>query len=196
MSYSVCLLAAACVSAAPPDAPAPMPVGTQTIQVVPADSPPASSSPKLFGRIRGLFTGRRTEPRDGNVNTGTTVSTTGTTSKAQLGTPTARPGEATRPGQGLSEKDLEKAGHEKDYTWITGRVFRVDGGRWVLRYAGPHEVDRYEGSVLLSPKPGMPALLEGDLICVHGKVTGSAPRALAGAAYDASEINVIEHAKR
>jgi hypothetical protein len=193
MSFSVCLFAAACVAATPPDAPAPMPPGLQTIQPIPADAPPPASSPRLFGRIRNLFS-RRSEPRDGGVSP--VGATTGATGSFQPGMPMARPGEATRPGHALSEKDLEKAGHEKDYTWITGRVFRADGGRWVLRYAGPHEVDRYEGSVLLSPKPGMPALMEGDLVCVHGKVTGSAPRTLAGASYDPSEINVIEHAKR
>ena len=84
------------------------------------------------------------------------------------------------------------AGHEKDYSWITGRVFRADGGRWVLRYAGAHEVDSHGGSVLLTPKPGMPTLHDGDLVCVHGKVIGGrVPRAQAGAVYDASEINVI-----
>jgi hypothetical protein len=193
MSYSVCLLTAACLAAAPPDAPAPMPGATQTIQVTTPEAPPPSA-PRLFDRIRGFFGGRRAEAPAATVEP---------TSKAQLGMPVTAQAVGSAgmptvaPGNALSEKDLQMAGHEKDYSWITGRVFRADGGRWVLRYAGPHEVDSHGGNVLMAPKPGMPALHDGDLVCVHGKVIGGrVPRGQAGAVYDASEINVITGVKR
>ncbi len=168
-----------------------MPGVTQTIPITTPDTPPPSS-PRLFGRIRGLFTGRRSEPRETKVITTSAKTDLG---KPVSGTVVSHPTNApTVPAENaLSEKDLEKAGHEKDYSWITGRVFRASGGQWVLRYAGPHEVDTYGGSVLLTPKPGMPTLLEGDLICVHGKVSGRSGR---GVIYDATEINVVEHKHR
>ena len=195
MSYAAYLLTAACLTAAPPDSPAPMPGATQTIQVTSPDAPPPASPPRLFDRIRGFFGGRRAEPP---------AATTIPGSKAQVSTPLAGPAAGNPagvptvpPGNALSEKDLQMAGHEKDYSWITGRVYRADGGRWVLRYAAPHEVDSHGGSVLLTPKPGMPTLHEGDLVCVHGKVVGGrVPRGQAGAVYDASEINLITGVKR
>ena len=76
MSYSVCLLTAACLTAAPPDAPAPMPGATQTIPVTTPEAPPPSA-PRLFDRIRGFFGGRRAEAPAATVEP---------TSKAPLGT--------------------------------------------------------------------------------------------------------------
>jgi hypothetical protein len=191
MSYSAYLLAAAFLTAAPPDAPTPMPGATQTIQVVTPEAAPPSS-PRLFDRIRGLFGGRRADPPAApGAKAQPGMPATGTVASSPAGVPTVAPGNA------LSENDLKMAGHEKDYSWITGRVFRADGSRWVLRYAGPHEVDSYGGSVVLTPKPGMPTLHEGDLVCVHGKVIGGrSPRSQAGAVYDATEINVISGVKR
>jgi hypothetical protein len=196
MSYAAYLLTAACLTAAPPDAPVPMAGATQTIQVTSPDAPPPA--PRLFDRIRGLF-GRRAEAPaatiapDGKAQLGTPVNAP---IASGAGVPTVAPG-TVAPGNALSGKDLEMAGHEKDYSWITGRVYRADGGRWVLRYAAPHEVDSHGGSVLLTPKPGMPTLHEGDLVCVHGKVIGGrVPRGQAGAVYDVSEINVITGVKR
>ena len=57
---------------------------------------------------------------------------------------------AYRPDFTLPEKHQDKVGHEQDYTWITGHLFyvRTDGGRWVLRYGQPDEVDKYGGSVV------------------------------------------------
>src|SRR5207302_10567631 len=70
----------------------------------------------------------------------------------------------------LSAKELEKAGHEQDYSWITGKAIRVsaEGGRWVLAYGAPYEVDRYGGSVVLTPHADLANVRDGDLICVHG----------------------------
>jgi hypothetical protein len=98
----------------------------------------------------------------------------------------------------LAEKDLKQVGHEQDYSWITGKLFHAPGapGRWVLRYTGPYEEDRYGGAVLLGSAAELANFHEGDLICVHGKMVGnsSSARSGAGAGYEVHTVNLIERA--
>jgi hypothetical protein len=96
-----------------------------------------------------------------------------------------------RPNYELASKDQDRVGHEKDYSWITGRVAR-QGSQWVIRYAAPNEIDRYAGSLVLNAD--VSKLHEGDLVCVVGQVVGG--QGSRGAVYQAREVNVIEHAGR
>jgi hypothetical protein len=102
----------------------------------------------------------------------------------------ARP--ATTPPVSASDK----VGHEHDYSWITGYLYylHTDGGRWVLRYAGLDQVDRYGGSVVLAPGMEMGNYREGDLVTVHGEVLneGRATRSLGGALYRVQMIEMVE----
>ncbi len=216
MKYRFCLLTASwlagAAAAAPPEA---------TIQPSAPIAQPAaeSTSPApmtLRDRIRNFFTGRQGDRKDEVIQApmptlgpptqktvfqpGTAVSKTGT-AVSQPGVPTLQPG-TTPPhtGMELTAKDLEKVGHENDYSWITGKLFRASGdSRWVLRYGAPYEVDRYEGAVMLSGGgPELAACRAGDLLCVRGKVLNSlrSTKPHAGALYQVNELHVIEHSAR
>jgi hypothetical protein len=96
----------------------------------------------------------------------------------------------------VAKKYEDKVGHEMDYSWITGHLFYVhaDGGRWVIRYALPGEVDKFGGSVVLAPGVEMRNFREGDLVCVTGQVLneGRFSRSLGGALYRVDAINLVE----
>jgi hypothetical protein len=98
----------------------------------------------------------------------------------------------------IAPKYQEKVGHETDYSWITGHLFhvRTDGGKWVVRYAGPGEIDRFGGSVVLTPTVEMRNFREGDLVNVYGEVLndGQAAHPLGGALYRANSILLVERA--
>jgi len=98
----------------------------------------------------------------------------------------------------IAEKYMEQVGHEDDYSWVTGHLFyvRADGGRWVLRYALPDQVDRYGGSIVLAPGVEMKNFREGDLVCVFGRVVSSARTspALAAPLYQVDTITLVERA--
>jgi hypothetical protein len=104
---------------------------------------------------------------------------------------------AMRPNFDLADKELKQVGHETDYSWITGKLFRAPGasGRFVIRYTAPYEEDRYGGAVQLGSSPLLANYHEGDLICVHGKVLGgSSARSAANAAYEVHSVDLIERA--
>ncbi len=101
-----------------------------------------------------------------------------------------------RPEFKIPEKHQNKVGHEADYAWITGHLFyvRADGGRWVLRYSQPDEVDKYGGSVVLAPTVELKNYREGDLVCVHGQVIEErrVSRTLGGPLYRVNVISMVE----
>jgi hypothetical protein len=98
----------------------------------------------------------------------------------------------------VAKRYENQIGHETDYSWITGHLFYVhaDGGRWVVRYALPDEVDKYGGSVVLAPGVEMKNYREGDLICIYGQVIHEGPfsASLRGALYRVDSILMIERA--
>ena len=103
-----------------------------------------------------------------------------------------------QPSLQVSTKYQDKVGHETDYSWITGHLFYVhtDGGKWVLRYTAIDEVDRYGGSVVLTPTVEMRNYREGDLVNVFGEVlnNGQSVRPLGGALYRVNSIQMVERA--
>jgi hypothetical protein len=170
---------------APPATPMPGP-SPQVIRVTPTAQPtppPSPPSPGLLGRIRNFFSVRREEPVKVQPPSVTVQAPTKVTT--------------LRPSIEMSAKELEKVGHDKDYAWITGKLSRIAGGHWVLHYAGPYEVDRYDGCVMLAPSPNLAKFHDGDLVCTVGKILPTrAPRPHAGAVYEATEINLIDAGKR
>lgn len=97
----------------------------------------------------------------------------------------------------VAKKYATKVGHETDYSWITGHLFYVHtaGGRWVLRYSLPSEVDKYGGSVVLTRSVDMKNYREGDLVCVFGQILDEGRgSALGGALYRADTISLVERA--
>lgn len=109
-----------------------------------------------------------------------------------------RPNLATVPAKGLqiAPKYEDKVGHEDDYSWVTGHLFYVhtDGGRWVVRYGLPDQVDKYGGSVVLAPGADMRNYREGDLVCVYGQVIneGRVAPNLGGALYRVNSISLVD----
>jgi hypothetical protein len=96
----------------------------------------------------------------------------------------------------IATKFQEMIGHEADYSWITGQLYYVhaDGGKWVVRYAHVDEVDRYGGSVVLTPTVEMRNFREGDLVNVCGEIlnNGIPVRTLGGALYRVNSIQMVE----
>jgi hypothetical protein len=182
MSYSLCLFTVSWLTAqqpAPLPASPPVQASAEIILVGGTEETPPPQ-PRLLDRIRNFFTWHRDEPAKVQPENHGQVTVT-----------------TKRPAIEMSAKELEKVGHDKDYAWITGKLARVAGGRWVVHYAGPYEVDRYEGCVMLAPRADLTNFHEGDLVCVVGKVLPTrAPQPQAGAVYEASEVNLIERAKR
>ena len=95
----------------------------------------------------------------------------------------------------MSQKDLDRIGHEQDYTWVTGRLVRTaSGGQCEIRYAGPGEVDRFGGRLVLAPTAELAKFHVGDLVCIHGTVVGLRAAGTSGASglYQATSIDLIE----
>ncbi len=90
----------------------------------------------------------------------------------------------------LSSALADKVGHDSDYSWITGQI-RLEGGRWVLRYAGQETIDRYGGRLFLAPAGNMANFHDGDLVTVEGHVVGSGGSN--GAIYQANAVNLVQH---
>jgi hypothetical protein len=180
---------------APDTAPAPPPRLNYQPGFVPDQPDPPPASPRLLDRIRNFFKPRQPERKDPIAPA---VSTMQNRTPATTPMPGATTVTAMRPNLELSKAEAEKVGHEENYAWITGKLFRVsaDGGRWVLRYGAPYEVDRYEGAVVLAPGPQLAKCHEGDLVCVHGKVSAVAHGGTPHALYQVTELNVIEAARK
>ncbi len=110
--------------------------------------------------------------------------------------PVAEEVTAQRPDLEVRLAGEARMGHEPDYRSITGYLYyvRADGGRWVVRYAGLDQVDRYGGSVVLAPGVEMKNFREGDLVCVSGEILddGRALRSLGGAHYRVNAITMLE----
>jgi hypothetical protein len=213
MRYSLCLLTAGWLAggaaAAPQekDAPRITPIA-QTLQSPPQETPPPPPG-KLGDRIRSLFSPRPAEARNAVQPAAATsapqtpaaprpvVVSQDATATAATPSPAPRLISSATQGNGLSAKDLEKVGHENDYSWITGKLSRVGGG-WQIRYAGPYEVDRFGGILTLAPHAELASYHEGDLVCVHGRVneSGRALRSASGPVYQLQTITLIERAGR
>lgn len=77
---------------------------------------------------------------------------------------------ASRPNR-ISPELVGKIGHENDYSWITGQL-RIEGGVYVIHYATPEVVDRYNGSLPLVSDGDLRGFQDGDYVSVRGSVTG------------------------
>jgi hypothetical protein len=96
----------------------------------------------------------------------------------------------------IQQRYLERVGHEDDYSWVTGQLYRInaDGERWVVRYATADTEDRYHGNILLPPDVNMMNYRAGDLVSVHGEViNGGLPSRIGEAPfYKVNSIDIIE----
>ena len=203
MHYSFLLLTATMIPGTPGEmladakaqaAPTTLPAPTSSLPVEEAPIP----RPTFGQRLRNLFAPHRAErpevpmlePREVHVAAPQAMTTAPKTNTAGPVTTVT----AMRPSYDLAGKDLKQVGHETDYSWITGKLFRApdSNGRWLLRYTAPYEEDRYGGAVLLSSSPQLGNYHEGDLICVHGKVAGGL-RSSGNATYNVTSVDLIEH---
>jgi hypothetical protein len=213
MHSSVMLLTTMLIAAAPgdgaPDTKAIAPVTAAQAMTAPMPSEVPPDKPTMGQRLRNFFMPPRAvraerpevpmlEPREAHPNAApaTKASAKIVPAKASAPAPTTTV-TAMRPNFDLAEKDLKQVGHETDYSWITGKLFRAPSGsgRYVIRYTAPYEEDRYGGAVLLGSSPVLANYHEGDLICVHGKVLGgSSARSAANAVYEVHSVDLIERA--
>lgn len=89
-------------------------------------------------------------------------------------------------------KFAAKIGHEDDFSWVTGQL-QHENGTWVIYYATPETVDRYEGKLLLHPAGDMANLQSGDLVSAHGNVVHLPSGRQA--AYRATRVDLIERGR-
>jgi hypothetical protein len=171
----------------------------QMVQVLPAHE-------GTHGRVRGLFQRRPQAVAPVEWRSYPQPVPPGPTSpyaspRRQPVPPLAAPpvGEAVtayRPDLEVRPAVAAQVGHEPNYSSITGHLHyvRADGGRWVLRYAGLDQEDRYGGSVVLAPAVEMRNFREGDLVRVYGEVLegGRVSRSLGGAHYRVNAISMVE----
>jgi hypothetical protein len=97
----------------------------------------------------------------------------------------------------VNEKYREQIGHETDYSWITGQLYRFEAdGRplWVVRYATEEIQDTHGGSVVLAPAMDLRNYRNGDLVSVQGQILNGGARSeqVGAPLYRVSEINLIE----
>lgn len=89
----------------------------------------------------------------------------------------------SRPNR-VSPELVNKIGHEADYSWITGQL-RIENGLYVIHYATPETVDRFNGSLVLSSDQDLRAFHDGDYVSVRGSVATGNGRTL----YRVNQIN-------
>ena len=116
---------------------------------------------------------------------------------APVTSPQATPVDSEQPEKPqVAAKHMTMVGHENDYSSITGQLYYVhaNGGMWVIRYADVDQVDRYGGSVVLTPTVEMRNFREGDLVNVCGEIlnNGLPVRNLGGALYRVNSIQMIK----
>jgi hypothetical protein len=175
----------------------------QISPAAPADATPPSR-PGLRDRIRSWFGGRSSEAKEPTASGADALGQTPygmpprqsdwlSSRPATDRTTVLRPNFAGARPVAAEPSDLDKAGHERDYSWITGRLAR-DGGHWIISYAGTNEIDRFGGRLPLTGNLDASRLREGALVCVVGQVTagGRNPLNVSGPVYQVRQINVIE----
>jgi hypothetical protein len=97
----------------------------------------------------------------------------------------------------VSDKFKNQIGHDANYGWLNGQLYRLQAGAntlWVVRYAGADEQDRHGGSVILAPAVEMQNFREGDLVSVQGQILneGRSSEHIPCPVYRASEVSLIE----
>lgn len=99
----------------------------------------------------------------------------------------------------ITDKFKTKIGHEADYSWLSGQLYRLQAGSgalWVVRYANADEQDSHGGSVLLAPAIDMRNFRDGDLVSVKGQILngGRKSEQIACPVYRASDVSLVERA--
>ena len=89
----------------------------------------------------------------------------------------------------------EKTGRDEHFEWITGQL-EVENGAYVIYYASPETVDKYQGRIVLQPQQvDMKEMHRGDLISVRGQVIQRGTMQGGGAVYRLTSAIVIERSK-
>jgi hypothetical protein len=215
VKISIGIMTACWIAAAPLGASADPGYATVTSQANASTAspvPPVTAAPSFRDRVRAAF-GLRPLTKSNQVMQSANVAqpaATGQTSAitragysvyAPVTTPFTSPQLSPEAGERPTttyvavHQPKEMVGHENDYSWISGQLYYVhaNGGMWVIRYADVDQVDRYGGSVVLTPTVEMRNFREGDLVTVCGEILndGIRGRTLGGALYRVNSIQMI-----
>jgi len=88
-----------------------------------------------------------------------------------------------------------KMGRDEHFEWITGQ-FEFENGNYVVYYATPETIDKYNGRVVLMPKQGdLKQFRKGDLISIRGQLTQRPSTQGFVPIYRIQEASLIERAK-
>lgn len=86
----------------------------------------------------------------------------------------------------INARFVNKVGQPGDYSWITGQL-EVRGNQYILHYATPETIDRYNGSIVLHGAD-LRRFQSGDLISAHGNVVQQGR----GQVYQVSAVDLVE----
>ncbi|MCI0682001.1 MAG: hypothetical protein L0Y71_07855 [Gemmataceae bacterium] len=87
----------------------------------------------------------------------------------------------------ISARFADKVGQPGDYSWITGQL-EIRNGAYLLHYASPDTIDRFNGSLPLATEANLSTFRSGDLVSVHGNVVQQGR----STAYRVRSIDLIE----
>lgn len=89
-----------------------------------------------------------------------------------------------------------KIGRDEKFEWITGQL-ETENGNYVLYYATPETVDKYNGRIVLSPQQeaDMSKFKRGDLVSVRGQLVQRSTTAGSMVIYRVSYASLIERMK-
>lgn len=89
----------------------------------------------------------------------------------------------------------EKIGRDEKFEWITGQL-EVENNNYVIYYATPETVDKYQGRVILQAQQvDMKQFRRGDLISVRGGIAQRTTVQGVVGIYRVDQANLIERAK-
>ncbi len=90
-----------------------------------------------------------------------------------------------------SSRILNRAGHEDDYTWVTGEL-RNEDGKWIIVYDLSDSDDLFGGRFVLNTDTDMNSFRSGDLVSVSGQPIYTENGIVRPASYRAETVDLIE----
>jgi uncharacterized cupin superfamily protein len=81
-----------------------------------------------------------------------------------------QPAAATKVKSPILAQLANKMGRDEKFEWVTGQL-EIENGNYVIYYATPETIDKYNGRIVLSPqKADMSQFRKGDLVSVRGEL--------------------------
>lgn len=113
-------------------------------------------------------------------------------------TKTVQQAAATQPDKAKSPilpQLANKMGRDDKFEWITGQL-EIEHGAYVIYYATPETIDKYQGRMVLTAQPAdMKDLRKGDLISIRGQLVQRPAGQATITTYRVTHASLIERPK-